>query len=112
MKHYMLNIFSKGIIDIFIQFVYSQVIFIDVTQMILFLEQRLKQICDLPVLLTQKAAENVLEGMSSMLSQHDVAVMEEMVSNVTYRQGLKFSTCKMNFILPLLVSVSYPGDGS
>lgn len=74
----------------------------------LFFLQILKKICDHPVLLTQKAAENLLEGMDSMLCQNDVEVMEELISNVAYRQGLEDSSCKLNFILSLLVSVLPP----
>lgn len=86
--------------------------FTGVTQTIMFFKQRLKQICDHPVVLTQKADENVLEGMDSLASRNAVLVMEELVSDVNYQQGLESSSCNLNFILPLLISALSSGDGS
>ncbi|KAL6980893.1 Protein CHROMATIN REMODELING 24 [Sarracenia purpurea var. burkii] len=55
-------------------------------------EQILKKICDHPLLLTKRAAEDVLEGMDSMLKQEDNDVAEKLamhIADVTERSDIE-----------------------
>lgn len=74
----------------------------------------LKKICDHPFILTKRAAEDVLEGIDAMLNRDELNTVEEMVSsiaNMTEPGNLKQvdngSSCKISFLLSLLVSTSY-----
>lgn len=73
------------------------------------MEQILKKICDHPLLLTKRAAEEVLEEMDSTSNQDDRAVAEKLVmqmANVTEKLDEEVShdvSCKITFILALLV---------
>lgn len=76
------------------------------------LEQILKKICDHPLLLTKRAAEDLLEGMESMLNPEDAAVAEKLamhLADVADRTDTDFQekhdniSCKISFILSLLV---------
>ncbi|XP_055817953.1 protein CHROMATIN REMODELING 24 isoform X2 [Solanum dulcamara] len=68
----------------------------------------LKKICDHPLLLTKRAAEEVLEEMDSTSNQDDRAVAEKLVmqmANVTEKLDEEVShdvSCKITFILALL----------
>ncbi|KAJ6918655.1 protein CHROMATIN REMODELING 24 [Populus alba x Populus x berolinensis] len=71
----------------------------------------LKKICDHPLLLTKRAAEDLLEGMESMLNPEDVAVAEKLamhLADVADRTDTDFQekhdniSCKISFILSLL----------
>ncbi|KAE7997558.1 hypothetical protein FH972_002182 [Carpinus fangiana] len=69
----------------------------------------LKKICDHPLLLTKRAAEDVLEGMESMLKPEDVNMAEKLamhIADVAETDGLEEShdnvSCKLSFILSLL----------
>lgn len=69
----------------------------------------LKKICDHPQLLTKRAAEDVLEGMDSMLNQDDKALAEKLamhIADVTERADFEEKpdklSCKISFILTLL----------
>uniref|UniRef100_A0A5B6Z8K9 DNA excision repair protein ERCC-6-like n=1 Tax=Davidia involucrata TaxID=16924 RepID=A0A5B6Z8K9_DAVIN len=69
----------------------------------------LKKICDHPLLLTKRAAEDVLEGMDSMLNQEDHGVAEKLamhIADVTERDDVEEKhddvSCKISFILSLL----------
>ncbi|XP_071714729.1 protein CHROMATIN REMODELING 24-like [Rutidosis leptorrhynchoides] len=69
----------------------------------------LKKICDHPLLLTKRAAEDVLEGMESVLNQDDHGVAEKLVMNIAdvadrfdigeHNDNL---SCKISFIVSLL----------
>ncbi|KAL3537631.1 hypothetical protein ACH5RR_000997, partial [Cinchona calisaya] len=68
----------------------------------------LKKICDHPLLLTKRAAEDVLEGMDSMQSQQDHDVAEKLAMHIAdvdemfdFAEKLDIS-CKTSFILSLL----------
>lgn len=75
----------------------------------------LKKICDHPLLLTQRAADDIAEGMESMLNAADVAEVEAMSASVTnFLESNESSTeshgalsCKMAFIMVLLVCMHY-----
>ncbi|AET04783.2 chromatin remodeling complex subunit [Medicago truncatula] len=68
----------------------------------------LKKICDHPLLLTKRAAEDVLNGMDSMLKPNEVNVAEILVKHIT--DVVKTYTfkdendvpCKISFIMSLL----------
>ncbi|KAL7231043.1 hypothetical protein ACSBR2_009341 [Camellia fascicularis] len=68
----------------------------------------LKKICDHPLLLTKRAAEDVLEGMDSMVNQEDTVVAEKLamhIADVTERSVFEEKhnvSCKITFILSLL----------
>ncbi|CAL5324062.1 unnamed protein product [Camellia sinensis] len=68
----------------------------------------LKKICDHPLLLTKRAAEDVLEGMDSMVNQEDTFVAEKLamhIADVTERSVFEEKhnvSCKITFILSLL----------
>lgn len=71
----------------------------------------MKKICDHPLLLTKRAAEDVLEGMDSMLNQQDHGVAEKLAMHIA-DVAEKFDivekhdiSCKTSFILSLLVRV-------
>ncbi|KAG8640786.1 protein CHROMATIN REMODELING 24 isoform X1 [Manihot esculenta] len=69
----------------------------------------LKKICDHPLLLTKRAAEDVLEGMDSMLNPEDAGVAEKLAKQVAdVAERVEFQekhdnvSCKISFILSLL----------
>ncbi|KAL1364668.1 protein CHROMATIN REMODELING 24 isoform X1 [Arachis hypogaea] len=70
----------------------------------------LKKICDHPLLLTKRAAEDVLEGMDSMLKPEEVNVAEKLamhIADVTDTDRFKNEhghdvSCKISFIMSLL----------
>ncbi|PIA47560.1 hypothetical protein AQUCO_01400302v1 [Aquilegia coerulea] len=69
----------------------------------------LKKICDHPYLLTKRAAEDVLEGMETMLDQDDMSILERMalhLANATdsenFQNLIDDVSCKITFILSLL----------
>lgn len=71
--------------------------------------QILKKVCDHPLLLTKRAAEDVLEGMDSMVEQEDHRVAEKLamhIADVAERFDIVENhdiSCKISFILSLLV---------
>lgn len=73
------------------------------------MEQILKKICDHPLLLTKRAAAEVLEEMDSTSNKDDRAVAERLVmqmANVTEKLDEEVThdvSCKITFILALLV---------
>lgn len=73
------------------------------------MEQILKKICDHPLLLTKRAAAEVLEEMDSTSNKDDRAVAERLVmqmANVTEKLDDEVThdvSCKIAFILALLV---------
>ncbi|KDP31473.1 hypothetical protein JCGZ_15353 [Jatropha curcas] len=69
----------------------------------------LKKICDHPLLLTKRAAEDVLEGMDSMLSPEDADLAERLAMHVAdeaertdFQEKHDNISCKISFILSLL----------
>ncbi|XP_074307947.1 protein CHROMATIN REMODELING 24 isoform X2 [Silene latifolia] len=69
----------------------------------------LKKICDHPYLLTKRAAEDLLEGMDSMLNQEDRSLAEKLAThaaNLTgeddFQENNANVSCKISFILSLL----------
>ncbi|XP_043696485.1 protein CHROMATIN REMODELING 24 isoform X2 [Telopea speciosissima] len=69
----------------------------------------LKKICDHPFMLTKRAAEDILEGMDSMLNQEELGVVERIalhLTNVTdgadSRKMNNNVSCKISFIESLL----------
>ncbi|XP_061346860.1 protein CHROMATIN REMODELING 24 [Gastrolobium bilobum] len=68
----------------------------------------LKKICDHPLLLTKRAAEDVLEGMDSMLKPEEVNVAEKLAKHIAdVAETDKFKdehdvSCKISFIMSLL----------
>ncbi|XP_042492197.1 protein CHROMATIN REMODELING 24 [Macadamia integrifolia] len=69
----------------------------------------LKKICDHPFMLTKRAAEDILEGMDSMLNQEELGVVERIalhLTNVTdgadSRKMHENVSCKISFIESLL----------
>ncbi|KAL0429201.1 UNVERIFIED_CONTAM: protein CHROMATIN REMODELING 24 [Sesamum radiatum] len=68
----------------------------------------LKKICDHPLLLTKRAAEDVLEGMDSIVDQEDHRVAERLamhIADVAERFDIVENhdiSCKISFILSLL----------
>ncbi|XP_073270595.1 protein CHROMATIN REMODELING 24-like isoform X2 [Primulina huaijiensis] len=68
----------------------------------------LKKICDHPLLLTKRAAEDVLEGMDSVMNQEDHRVAEKLamhIADVTERFDFvekQDVSCKISFVLSLL----------
>ncbi|CAA0837935.1 Protein CHROMATIN REMODELING 24 [Striga hermonthica] len=71
----------------------------------------LKKICDHPLLLTKRAAEDVLEGMDSMVNQEDHRVAEKLamhIADVAERFDVVDNndmSCKISFILSLLADL-------
>lgn len=76
------------------------------------LKQILKKICDHPLLLTKRAAEGVLEGMDAMLNNQEMGIVEKMAMKLAdmahdddaLQVGQDVS-CKLSFIMSLLVSI-------
>lgn len=73
--------------------------------------QILKKICDHPLLLTKRAAEDVLEGMEAVLSPEDAGVAEKLAMHLAdvadrddYEAYHDNVSCKISFIMALLVS--------
>ncbi|XP_022002745.1 protein CHROMATIN REMODELING 24 isoform X3 [Helianthus annuus] len=69
----------------------------------------LKKICDHPLLLTKRAAEDVLEGMESDLNQEDHGVAEKLAMHIAdvadkydIRENNDILSCKISFIVSLL----------
>ncbi|XP_050895402.1 protein CHROMATIN REMODELING 24 isoform X2 [Lathyrus oleraceus] len=68
----------------------------------------LKKICDHPLLLTKRAAEDVLEGLDSMLKPEEVSVAEKLAMHIAdVAETDKFKdehdvSCKISFIMSLL----------
>ncbi|KAL4567255.1 hypothetical protein LXL04_022833 [Taraxacum kok-saghyz] len=69
----------------------------------------MKKICDHPLLLTKRAARDVLEGLKSVLNQEDQGVAESLamhIADVTkgYEIGESYDilSCKISFIMSLL----------
>ncbi|KAF6170510.1 hypothetical protein GIB67_031918 [Kingdonia uniflora] len=69
----------------------------------------LKKICDHPFLLTKRAAEDILEGMDTMLNQDDLSMVEKMAvhlanatDGVDLQKMLDNVSCKISFIMALL----------
>ncbi|KAH8502681.1 hypothetical protein H0E87_014112 [Populus deltoides] len=69
----------------------------------------LKKICDHLLLLTKRAAEDLLEGMESMLNPEDVAVAEKLAMHVAdvaertdFQEKHDSISCKISFVLSLL----------
>lgn len=72
----------------------------------------MKKICDHPYLLTKRAAEDVLEGMDSMLNNEERGLAEKLAmhaSNLTeedeFQEKHDNLSCKISFIMSLLVCV-------
>lgn len=72
----------------------------------------LKKICDHPLLLTKRAAEDVLEGLDSMLNQAEHGVAEKLAMHIAdVAERLDFVekhdsvSCKISFILSLLAKL-------
>lgn len=77
-----------------------------------FHQQVLKKICDHPLILTQRASEDILEGMDGVLNNQDTVMVEKMAMNLTDMahddDAVQLSqevSCKLSFILSLLVSI-------
>ncbi|KAI3829136.1 hypothetical protein L1987_03252 [Smallanthus sonchifolius] len=69
----------------------------------------LKKICDHPLLLTKRAAEDVLEGMESVLNQEDHGVAEKLAMHIAdvadkydIQENHDILSCKISFIVSLL----------
>ncbi|ESR45373.1 hypothetical protein CICLE_v10000096mg [Citrus x clementina] len=69
----------------------------------------LKKICDHPLLLTKRAAEDVLDGMDSMLNPEDAALAEKLAMHIAdvaekddFQEQHDNISCKISFILSLL----------
>ncbi|XP_047330886.1 protein CHROMATIN REMODELING 24 [Impatiens glandulifera] len=68
----------------------------------------LKKICDHPLLLTKRAAEDVLEGIDSALNQDDSIVAEKLAMHIADMTERSFEekhsniSCKISFIMSLL----------
>ena len=74
------------------------------------MKQILKKICDHPLLLTKRAAEDVLEEMDTMLKPEEVNVAEKLamyIADAAEDDGFEENhvniSCKISFILSLLV---------
>ena len=77
-----------------------------------FPQQVLKKICDHPLICTQRAAGDILEGMDGDFSTQDIVMVEKMAMNLADMahddDAVQFSqevSCKLSFILSLLVSI-------
>ncbi|KAL5538257.1 hypothetical protein UlMin_045465 [Ulmus minor] len=69
----------------------------------------MKKICDHPLLLTKRAAEDLLEGMDTMLNPEDVSMAEKLAMHVAdvaekddFQENHDNVSCKISFILSLL----------
>ncbi|CAM8901164.1 unnamed protein product [Rhodiola kirilowii] len=69
----------------------------------------LKKICDHPLLLTRRAAEDVLEGMDSTLNQDDLRAAEKLATHIAdasdtfdFQDEHDNVSCKISFIMALL----------
>ncbi|XP_010461204.1 PREDICTED: protein CHROMATIN REMODELING 24-like [Camelina sativa] len=69
----------------------------------------LKKICDHPLLLTKRAAEDVLEGMESTLTQEEAGVAEKLAMHIAdnvdtddFQTKNDSISCKLSFIMSLL----------
>ncbi|XP_030511508.1 protein CHROMATIN REMODELING 24 isoform X2 [Rhodamnia argentea] len=69
----------------------------------------LKKICDHPLLLTKRAAEDVLEGMDSMVNPEDVGMAEKLAMHIAdigeeaeFRETSDTISCKISFTMSLL----------
>uniref|UniRef100_A0A1J3DHY9 Protein CHROMATIN REMODELING 24 n=1 Tax=Noccaea caerulescens TaxID=107243 RepID=A0A1J3DHY9_NOCCA len=69
----------------------------------------LKKICDHPLLLTKRAAEDVLEGMESTLTQEEAGVAERLAMHIAdnvdtddFQTKNDSISCKLSFIMSLL----------
>ncbi|VYS71333.1 unnamed protein product [Arabidopsis thaliana] len=69
----------------------------------------LKKICDHPLLLTKRAAEDVLEGMDSTLTQEEAGVAERLAMHIAdnvdtddFQTKNDSISCKLSFIMSLL----------
>lgn len=72
--------------------------------------QILKKICDHPLLLTKRAAEDVLEEMDTMLKPEEVNMAEKLAMYIAdsadtdgFEENHVNISCKISFILSLLV---------
>lgn len=70
----------------------------------------LKKICDHPCLLTQRAADDIAEGMETMLTAEDSAAAEAMSASIAKfldsngdTESHDVLSCKIAFIMTLLV---------
>lgn len=85
------------------------------------MKQILKKICDHPLLLTKRAAEDVLEEMDSMMKPEDTCMAEKLamyIADVAEKEDLDERrdfdekhaniSCKISFILSLLVRLQCP----
>lgn len=77
-----------------------------------YLRQILKKICDHPLILTKRAAEDVLDGMDSMLNAEDTSLAEKLAAHVAdvaekeeFQEQHDNLSCKISFILSLLVGM-------
>lgn len=73
-------------------------------------KQILKKICDHPLLLTKRAAEDVLEGMESALTPEEAGVAERLAMHIAdnvdtddFQTKNDSISCKLSFIMSLLV---------
>lgn len=69
----------------------------------------LKKICDHPLLLTKRAAEDVLEGMDSVVNPEDVGMAEKLAMHVAdigerdeFQETNDIISCKISFTMSLL----------
>ncbi|BAA96898.1 unnamed protein product [Arabidopsis thaliana] len=76
----------------------------------------LKKICDHPLLLTKRAAEDVLEGMDSTLTQEEAGVAERLAMHIAdnvdtddFQTKNDSISCKLSFIMSLLDSLTSNG---
>lgn len=88
------------------QFVFQQ----DYDQWLFDMRQILKKICDHPLLLTKRAAEDVLEELDSMLKPDDVCMAEKLAMHIAdvaeeedFDENHANLSCKISFIMMLLV---------
>lgn len=72
----------------------------------------MKKICDHPLLLTKRGAEEILEGIGEM-NENDVGLVEKLATSLAnqdhdneFLQMDYTVSCKISFILSLLVSFS------
>ncbi|CAN8251714.1 unnamed protein product [Cochlearia groenlandica] len=72
----------------------------------------LKKICDHPFLLTKKAAEDVLEGMDSTLTEEEAGVAERLAMHIAdsvdtddFQTKNDSISCKLSFIMSLLANL-------
>lgn len=74
-------------------------------------KQILRKICDHPLLLTKRDTDDFLEEMGAMLNNRDMCMVERILEDNLYAdkrlQIVQGASCKIAFILPLLVSASF-----